>query len=362
MGKVETHGGPSSASAPDMLPFNKRHREAQPSANGLPRFPLPSLSAVHAPSGVVRPRVESFSDEERTQLMQRRNLTPARPVPAAPARVRAIPPATPSSRPPPAPRSARPSGRVFPPKPTMDEPTKTAYAPMATAPVAELVIPGPPRVPSEIPPAVASVAPPPMSTGDLPAAVVTSNTKIIAGRPTASWTAALVAVGVFAGLVTAVLARGDGDALLASFADPGHKAAAAQIAAPPVVAQPIATAISVAAPAKAACADDAKPVAPTVIADTKGIDVTADKADKADKVETRPEQKETKPVAPKAASKLVAAVKPAVVQPKADFTPARPPVVAAKPAFAPKKSADDVDSASAADALAKAQLEAALGR
>ena len=345
-----------------MLPFNKRHREAQPSANGLPRFPLPSLSAVHAPSGVVRPRVESFSDEERTQLMQRRNLTPARPVPAAPARVRAIPATTPSSRPPPAPRSARPSGRVFPPKPTMDEPTKTAYAPMATAPVAELVIPGPPRVPSEIPPAVASVAPPPMSTGDLPAAVITSNTKIIAGRPTASWTAALVAVGVFAGLVTAVLARGDGDALLASVVDPGHKVAAAQIAAPPAVAQPVATAISVAAPAKAACADDTKPVAPTVIADTKGIDVTADKADKVDKVEARPEQKETKAVAPKVASKpFVAAVKPAAVQPKADVAPTKPPVVA-RPAPAPKKSADDVDSASAADALAKAQLEAALGR
>jgi hypothetical protein len=359
-----------------MLPFNKRHRDPQPSANGLPRFPLPSLSAVHAP---VRPRMESFSDEERTTLMQRTpssgHLVARRPAssppPAPPARARA----NPSSRPPPAPPSARPSQRVFPPKPTMDDPTKTAYAapsPMFTLPVSQMVIPGPPRMPSDAPPppVVASVPPPPMSTGDLPAAVITSNTKIIAGRPTASWTAALVAVGVFAGLVTAVLARGDGDALLANLVDPGHKAAAAQLAAPPSVSMPVATTVSItpviAAPAKVACADDAKPqagnTAPTVIADTKGVDVTADK-----KVETKAEtaKAETK-VEPKAAPKpapkaFVAAIaKPAAVAPKVDV--AKPAAVAAKPAPAPKKAADDVESASAADALAKAQLEAALGR
>ena len=66
---------------------------------------------------------------------------------------------------------------------------------------------------------------------DPPATVITARTRIVAARPTVSWAAALVAMGIFVGLVTAVVARGDADTLIdaaASFVDPsgGHAAAA----------------------------------------------------------------------------------------------------------------------------------------
>lgn len=203
-----------------------------------------------------------------------------------------------------------------------------------------------------------SVPPPPVS-GDLPPTVITSSVKVSSGRPTPSWAAALVALGVFAGLVTAVLARGDGDALLhagAQLVDPSQRAAAA--AQMPAVVQPTAVAVaqppvsnppavSTPAPAKISCAEETKPV---VVNETKGLDVTAPKPEK--------QAAASKPAPQVVASKPV--VKPAVLAPKVDA-----PVVAAapKPSVArpaPKKAADD-DSAAAADALAKAQLEAALG-
>ena len=56
-----------------------------------------------------------------------------------------------------------------------------------------------------------------------PATVITTRTKVLIGRPTISWAAALVAMGIFVGLVTAVVARGDADTLIdatAGFVDP----------------------------------------------------------------------------------------------------------------------------------------------
>jgi hypothetical protein len=58
--------------------------------------------------------------------------------------------------------------------------------------------------------------------------VITQKTKLGPRKPGMSWAAALMAVGVFLGLVTAVIARGDADALIeatASFVDPSHSAA-----------------------------------------------------------------------------------------------------------------------------------------
>lgn len=58
--------------------------------------------------------------------------------------------------------------------------------------------------------------------------VITQKPKLGQRKPGMSWAAALMAVGVFLGLVTAVIARGDADALIeatASFVDPSHAAA-----------------------------------------------------------------------------------------------------------------------------------------
>lgn len=212
---------------------------------------------------------------------------------------------------------------------------------------------------------------------------VTSSTKLNPGRPTAVWAAALVAVGVFTGLAAALVARGGSDSFVtasAALIDPsqgpqivatppqnvGATVAAAPVhtAAAPVQntqnaqtigAQTTAQAVSAALTPAASCAADVTPTAkaadtkvaaaPAVVADTKVADV--------------------KPAAPPV---VAAAPKPPVAAaPKPPVVAAAPkPVVAApKPAVAAPKPASkgsDIDSASAADALAKAQLEQSLGR
>lgn len=58
-----------------------------------------------------------------------------------------------------------------------------------------------------------------------PGTVITTRTRALSSRPAISWAAALVAMGVFTGLVTAVLARGESDSMAdvtASFVDPAH--------------------------------------------------------------------------------------------------------------------------------------------
>lgn len=325
-----------------MLPFNKRSRETQVST-ALPRFPLTSHSAL-----AYRPQLDSFSDDERTRVMTRSS----RPPPLPSQRRATPPPPTPSQK---AQAAARPI-RCYPPKPSMDEATKSAFHAPPPPRVAMFDIPPLPPPPADM----AVVSPPhPSSTSDLPPAVITSTTKISFGRPTPSWAAALVALGVFAGLVTAVLARGDGDALVhagAQLVDPTHQAGAAQavIAGPAfpqptaVIAQPTITTPTPMTPvAVKACAED------KVAKDVKDDDA-------------KPEPK-ARPVAKapivQAQPAVVKPQPPPVVQKVAAKTasPKDPIVAAPKPApKAAKASADD--GASAADALAKAQLEAALGR
>ncbi len=186
---------------------------------------------------------------------------------------------------------------------------------------------------------------------DPPASTVTAGI-VIKGRPTASWAMALVAMGLFGGLLTAVVARGDGDSIVAAgaaFVDPGQ---AAQITAAHALQpfQPTAAATTPANGAQAPSVMDTSDVIPTVVvapvADTKVIAKPAPVA-------------AVKPIAPKvtapAAEKTVAAIAPA---PK-PVVAAAPP--APKPAAKPKAAAnDDMASAAAADALAKAQLESSL--
>ena len=186
---------------------------------------------------------------------------------------------------------------------------------------------------------------------DPPASSVTAGI-VIKGRPTGSWAMALVAMGLFGGLLTAVVARGGGDSIVAAgaaFVDPGQ---AAQITAAHQLQpfQPVIETTATQAPPVMDTRMDTREVVPTVVvapvAETKTIAKPAAVA-------------AARPVAPKVAS-------PAPEKPVAAITPAPKPAVAAappapKPAVKPKAPANDnMASAAAADALAKAQLESSL--
>lgn len=189
------------------------------------------------------------------------------------------------------------------------------------------------------------------------------------GRPTAIWAAALVAIGVFTGLASTLVARGGSDALVASSAaliDPSL--AAGNIAAGGAVkttqpaqqvapVQPVVAAAGIAAaPAAASCADT---VATTAKVEPKVVVAEP-------KIVAEPKVADAKAAAVVVPPPHVAAAvapKPYVApmsKPVVTSAPAPKPVVASTPKPATGKS--DLDSASAADALAKAQLEAALNR
>ena len=184
---------------------------------------------------------------------------------------------------------------------------------------------------------------------------------VVQGRPAAPWAVAFVAMGIFAGLATAVFTGGHASAI-AAFIDPGRlgiAAAAAQPAAPPA---------NMPAAATPAAVDPALDLAPTTPTNVFAVGHAAAKSESA-------------PATPAAVPVTHAAPKPVA---KADPAPARaesrpdPAPVAKtdpKPAPAADKSSEssrssksskskhggsDVDSAAAADALAKAQLENSL--
>jgi hypothetical protein len=185
------------------------------------------------------------------------------------------------------------------------------------------------------------------------------------GRPTAIWAAALVAIGVFAGLASALVARGGSDSLVTSSAaliDPSlatANVAAAAGAAKAAPVQPIAAAV---APAAASCADTvvATKAEPKVVDEPK---VVVEPKAIVEPKAVEPKVADAKPVAAVPAARVASnpAPKPYVApKPVVTSAPAPKPVVASTPKPATGKS--DLDSASAADALAKAQLEAALNR
>jgi hypothetical protein len=241
-----------------------------------------------------------------------------------------------------------------------------------------------------IPPAPNSFAPVAnrMSSGksdsdpriDPPATVITTRTKVLTGRPTLSWGAALVAMGIFGGLVTAVLARGDGDALVdatASFVDPAHAAHANAAQAPAAETKLATTTPMLQNPAPAPVAAAPAPAELGVIAPmaTPAADPIAAKPAAASMAYSHPAQAAEKKAEPKAVEAPKAAPAPvaAKVAVKAWTPPARPAAAPApekaekaeKPATAKadKKgnaSKDDLASAKEAQKLADAQLEASL--
>ncbi len=333
-----------------MMPTKMRTTIAPPRPANAP----PSVRPVAPPSlkGLVKPRI----DEERTML---------RP---ASAEEQAM--LRPSSRP------AAPSSR--PPSPAM---MPTPYMPFKPPTAAKKSAPPPPLP-------VNAKGGSDKKPGDsdarleVPAAVITTKTRILPRKPSMQWAAALVALGVFTGLVTAVVARGDADSLLdatASLVDP--TAARPAAAPPPGMQLPAAVVIpanaggSSALPAGAAtaCGTDspASPVAQAPVVNTPPVAAAT-----ATPTTAKPEPPKPPPVAwaaPRAYAPPVgvAPAAPPAPKPVAQPQPQAPQQVAAAPrpaapskpapaAPAPKGGGSEMESAAAADALAKAQLEASL--
>jgi len=221
-----------------------------------------------------------------------------------------------------------------------------------------------------------------------PMAISTSNEIVLRGRPTAAWMMMLVVMGLFGGIISAVIARGDGDSLLqagAAFVDPSRAAqpparpAAAAPARPPTVAPitpaaPLAPAPVAAQPAlpsqpmmavAAAGASDAKSAPVGFLEPTPAADKDRDKSKVAPIVSKLPPATSPAPVAaapsPPPVSKPVvaAAPKPERTERAAASTPASRPTKASSSPSGAKKG-DDLDSAAAAEKLAREQLERSL--
>jgi hypothetical protein len=177
-----------------------------------------------------------------------------------------------------------------------------------------------------------------------------------------AWGVGLVAVGLLAGVVMAFIARGDGLAAAAALVDPSHEHEVVSVVSADVVkaVQQVPAAQAVAQAQQPV----AKPAAPSCNADAVMPPVAKVEAVVVDKVQA------SKPAdLPKVAT-YVAPVPRATVR-HVEHEPTQVAVVPVATAVpvAPKvtkvarhTSADDMQSASAADALAKAQLDAALTR
>jgi hypothetical protein len=280
-----------------------------------------------------------------------------------------------SSRPPasvtPVPMPKLASAR--PPRATLEEPPTRQFVRPSAPPPSVSPVAGPPRAsarptarlgqaqaersalkPQPIPAEIENLK------SDPPATVITARTRIVAARPTMSWAAALVAMGVFVGLVTAVVARGDADTLIdatASFVDPsGAHAAAAGLDVSSVQTKA-----------------DERRTSLVATVDTL-LPATVASADTAATAAASPLPPRPAPVAYAAPAVHHAAWHPAPARPAVQHeerasheervasNPAPKPAPAPKaaPSRTSRATEDDVESASAADALAKAQLEASL--
>jgi hypothetical protein len=203
--------------------------------------------------------------------------------------------------------------------------------------------------------------------GDPPSAVITARTvRPVNARSATSWAAGLVALGAIAGIVTAVVIRGDADSFVgatSSIIDPAHptalrsSSAATQATILPtfVESTPPVTATAIAAPST-----PPMPVAPVL--------ATALPVASAPVVATTPAA--AKPARPHG---YFYGARPAPrPQPIADASPAAPaaaptgwlanvtPSGAGAPITRPAKRAGEFENAAAASALAKAQLDASL--
>ena len=170
---------------------------------------------------------------------------------------------------------------------------------------------------------------------DIPAAVITQRTLVVPPKRSWSWGAGLIGLGIAAGLAAAIVARGDADSLIdatARFVDPSGAYAAG---ATPQTLAPVAMnpASALTAPASACGSDAAHPFSST------------------------PVMMGAQPATPAATAPVAIAPPPKLPDPSlAKPEPPRP--APTKSAAAPK--GNEMESASAADALAKAQLEASL--
>lgn len=315
--------------------------------------------------GSVRPRADT---EDRTILRPTSDLPLALQKTVAAAAVPAPP--QPAQRPP----SARPPAMM----PTPYMPMKPIAAAGQSAPPVTLNAPGGSDRKSDPP-------------GDPPSSVITAKTRIIRAKSSMSWAAGLMALGAVVGLVTAVVARGDADSVLdatARLMDPSHAPAAAQanaaVAQAAVLPSFVETGKHVAPlgtdqnPAPGACTDT--PSSPTLTVSAPVIN-TPPAATHAPETKTASiagaePAAAAKPAPPKPAP--VAWAAPARVAPKAAPPPAAPQQAStsggwlanvtppnagapiARPSKAAAKGGSEFESAAAADALAKAQLEASL--
>jgi hypothetical protein len=428
-----------------LLPFSKRTRPEDAAevintgefevVQGVPAGAMPSFGGyanaknVTTPSA-TRPRiVRSDSDDDRTVVMPQKMMmsrssppprmgasnplpTPKAP-PGAPVRTELARPRPPTHfnndertivRPMSLGGSARGQGHEA--HPYGHEPRRDTRPPAvpasalalgAAATVAARPVAAPNKTPSVPPPSSRrAMGPDSDPRVDLPPTVITTRTRTVSvGRPTFSWSAALVAMGVFVGLVSAVVARGDTDALIeatASFVDPSHTSSVkvARAAAAPgalVAAMPVkvaaAGAASQAVGAMAAGPSEAAPVPSSASCPTPELEkdgVRPAKADaKADAKVADAKAVESLPRAQPAPAprRVWSAPRPAPRPslPAVAVAPSRPTVQAqqvlaqrAAPASRPAAPApahpaateNDMESASAADALARAQLEASL--
>jgi hypothetical protein len=337
--------------------------------------PSPESLRNESPRGSARPRQDT---EDRTILRPTSTLPPAL--------QRTVTQAAPSSPPTPAPRP--PSARAPAMMPTPYVPMRPLGTAGQTAPPVSLNAPGGSDRKSD-------------PHADPPSHVITAKTRILRTKSSLTWAAGLMALGTIVGLVTAVVARGDADSVLdatASFVDPSHASVAAHangaVAQAAVLPSFVETGKHTATaplgtdqnPAPGACTDTpavaSAPVltvsTPVVVNSPPPAAKTASIAGAEPKEAARPLPPKPAPmawaapahVAPKAVAAAPAAPQQAsttggwlanVTPPNAGAPIARP---TSKAAAAAAKGAGgaggEFESAAAADALAKAQLEASL--
>ena len=277
-------------------------------------------------------------------------------------------------------------------RPRPDHEDFTVLRPNATIPPVSKVSsrpPAPVRLPSVPPPSASSSGALPVSLatrspyaveraserlsdpGDPPSAVITARTvRPVNARSATSWAAGLVALGAVAGIVTAVVIRGDADSFVgatSSIVDPAHPTAlrssgaatqatilpsfvestppvAATVAAVPPAPMQVAPAIPAALPAPTTQLVEDLPPASTKPARPHGYFYGRPAARPAPIADAAP-------VAP--------ALRPAAAAPTgwlANVTPSG----AGAPITRPSKRGGEFENAAAASALAKAQLDASL--
>lgn len=344
-----------SGSTRSMLPPRSAAAAATPSMRA-PRVPDMNLR------GLVRAGHEKPAVQERTNLRGS-----VRPRPDAEDRTILRPTST-----------IPPAGRISAPPP----PPK----PISSRPPAMMPTPFEPHRPTAPPVALSVNAPGGSDTrkpapsdphGDPPGAVITAKTRILRPRSSWSWAAGLVAVGAVVGIISAILVRGDADSLIdatATMVDPSHgtveraSGAAAQAAVLPSFleapkAAPMGTDKN---PAIGSCLDvgESTVSAPVVVNAPPARTASINGADPT--TAARPTPPKAAPVAyaapvrsaPRPAPAPAAAPASTTGGWLANITPSGAGAPIARPSKA--KPAGDFESAAAADALAKAQLEASL--